>query len=187
MSDHASTETTQTLADRIAIEDVLARYCRGIDRCDAEELEQVFTEDALIDYGDGPKPREETIAGLMEGLGAMRLTHHNIGNVICRIAGDRAKTETYCVALHILPSDASPDHEGDIEMVVGGRYLDTLIKVENALGAHEWRIAERLYIMDWNRQGPATMQISGGLYDTLSRRGKRQPDDPSCDWWAKGV
>lgn len=182
MSDHASTETTQTLADRIAIEDLLARYCRGIDRCDAEELEQVFTDDARIDYGDGPKPRGETIAGLMEGLRAMHLTLHNIGNTICRIAGERAKAETYCVALHILPGEA-----GDTELVVGGRYLDTLVKVENALGAHEWRIAERLYVMDWNRQGPATMQMSGGLFDTLARHGKRQPDDPSCDWWAKGV
>ncbi len=182
MPQSAPSETFQTLADRIAIEDVLARYCRGIDRCDAEELAAVFTDNARIDYGDGAKPRDQTIAELMQGLGTMHLTQHNIGNVICRIDGNRAKAETYCVALHILPGEA-----GDSELVVGGRYLDTLAKVQNALGAHEWRIAERLYIMDWNRQGPATMQVSGGLFDTLARRGQRQPDDPSCAWWAKGV
>ena len=48
-----------------------------------------------------------------------------------------------------------------------------------------WKIAERLYIMDWNRQGPATMQESGGLYDTLARRGARAPNDLSYGWWAK--
>ncbi len=166
-------DSIRALADRLAIEDTLARHCRGIDRCDAEELEQVFTEDARIDYGDGAKPRDQAISDLMAGLEAMRLTQHNIGNMICRIDGDSAKAETYCVALHILPGE-----QNDIELVVGGRYLDTLVKREGI-----WRISERLYIMDWNRQGPASMQTSGGLFDTLSRRGSRHPDDPSYAWW----
>lgn len=175
MSDDPNTNPAQAdirrLIDRIAIEEVLARYCRGIDRCDADELARVFAPDARIDYGDGAKPPGETIAGLMAGLGAMTLTHHSIGNVICEIDADRARCETYCTALHILSSDE--------EMVVGGRYLDTLTK-----NAGEWRIAQRLYIMDWNRQGPATMQVAGGLYDTLARRGARHPHDPSYAWWA---
>lgn len=176
--------TPQTLADRLAIEDVLARYCRGIDRCDAAELADVFTKDARIDYGDGPKPPDETIAGLMGGLSAMKLTQHNIGNVICRIEGPRAMAETYCVAVHIL-ARGNDVGDGvtvpDIEMVVGGRYLDTLTRRDG-----KWRIAERLYVMDWNRQGPATMAQSGGLYDTLRRRGRRKPDDPSYNWWERG-
>jgi hypothetical protein len=161
------------LADRLAIADVLARYCRGIDRCDAAELGAVFTQDALLDYGSGAVPIAETIASLMAGLGAMRLTQHNIGNTICRITGTQARAETYCVALHIIPSS-----DGEIELVVGGRYLDTLTKQDGV-----WRIAERLYVMDWNRQSPATMQLSGGLFDGLQRRGSRGTDDPSAAWW----
>lgn len=162
------------ISDQWAIADVLARYCRGIDRCDADELAQVFTADARLDYGSGAAPIAETIAGLMQGLGAMRLTQHNIGNTICRIDGDKAKAETYCIAMHIVPGE-----DGDIEIVVGGRYLDRLVKQ-----AGVWRIAERLYIMDWNRSGPATMQLSGGLFDGLNRRGGRGVDDPSAAWWA---
>lgn len=165
---------TTSLADRIAIDEVLARYCRGVDRCDASELERVFAADAVIDYGDGAKPRDETIAALMQGLGAMRLTHHNIGNVLCEIEGETARAETYCVAYHVLPGA-----EGDeIELVVGGRYLDSLRKDDD--GA--WLITERLYVMDWNRTAPATMQLSGPLFDTLKRRGARAPDDPSYSW-----
>jgi len=160
------------VADRLAIEQVLARYCRGIDRCDPNELKRVFADNAQIDFGDGPKPREETIADLMTGLGAMRLTHHNIGNVICEIDGEGARAETYCVAYHWLPGDP------EIELVVGGRYLDQLEKIAGA-----WRIIDRRYIMDWNRQSPSTMQNAGGLYDTLLRRGARKPDDPSYEWW----
>jgi hypothetical protein len=170
-----STEALQGVADRIAIEQVLARYCRGIDRCDAEELKQVFAARSTIDFGDGAKPRDETIEGLMAGLGAMRLTHHNIGNVICEIAGESAKAETYCVAYHWLPGDP------EIELVVGGRYMDRLSKIDG-----RWWITERRYIMDWNRQTPSTMQDSGGLYDTLLRRGARKPDDESYEFWKAG-
>lgn len=167
----------EQIADKLAIAQVLARYCRGVDRCDASELERVFAPDARIDYGDGAKPPDETIAGLMEGLGQMRLTHHDIGNLICEIDGDTARAETYCVAYHVL---AGPDGD-EIELVVGGRYLDRFARGPDS----QWRIAERLYVMDWNRTSPSTMRTEGGLFDTLQRRGARAPDDPSCDWWSR--
>lgn len=166
--------TITEIADRLAIAETLARYCRGIDRCDAALLAEVFTADARIDYGDGPKPPAETIPGLMAGLGAMRLTQHNISNTVMQITGTTAKAETHCVALHLIPS---PD--GAIELVVGGRYLDTLAKSDG-----QWRIAERLYVMDWNRTQPSTMQTKGGLFDRLQRRGARGDSDPSAAWWA---
>ncbi|NJO14074.1 MAG: nuclear transport factor 2 family protein [Rhizobiales bacterium] len=161
------------LADRLAIAETLARYCRGIDRCDATLLAEVFTPDARIDYGDGAKSIAETIPSLMAGLGAMRLTQHNISNTVMRISGDTAKAETNCVALHLIPAP-----EGEIELTVGGRYLDRLIK-----HAGRWLIAERLYVMDWNRTAPSTMQLSGGLLGMLQRRGARGRDDPSAAWW----
>lgn len=164
------------LADRLAIAETLALYCRGIDRCDPDQLAAAFTPDAWIDYGDGAKPVADTIPGLMAGLGAMRLTQHNISNTVIRIIGDTAQAETNCVALHIIPAT-----EGEIELVVGGRYLDHLAKREG-----RWRIAERLYVMDWNRSQPATMQLSGGLFDGLQRRGARGSDDPATAWWAEG-
>lgn len=163
------------LADRLAIAETLARYCRGIDRCDAAVLATVFTPDARIDYGDGPKSPAATIPGLMAGLGAMRLTQHNISNTVMRINGNTAKAETNCVALHLIPAPA-----GEIELVVGGRYLDTLAKREG-----RWQIAERLYVMDWNRTAPSTMQLTGGLFDGLQRRGARGADDPAAAWWAE--
>ncbi|WP_086739645.1 nuclear transport factor 2 family protein [Erythrobacter colymbi] len=163
------------LADRLAIAETLALYCRGIDRCDPEQLAAAFTPDAVIDYGDGARPIAEVIPGLMAGLGTMRLTQHNISNTVMRIAGDSAKAETNCVALHIIPAP-----EGEVEMVVGGRYLDTLARREG-----RWLIAERLYVMDWNRTTPATMTLEGGLFDGLQRRGARGDEDPSTAWWSE--
>jgi hypothetical protein len=163
------------IADRLAIAETLALYCRGIDRCDPEQLAAVFTPDAVIDYGDGARPVVEVIPGLMAGLGAMRLTQHNIANTVMRIDGARAKAETNCVALHIIPG---PD--GESELVVGGRYLDTLVKARG-----RWLIAERLYVMDWNRSAPATMTLEGPLLGGLQRRGARGAEDPAAAWWAK--
>jgi hypothetical protein len=162
------------IADRLAIAETLALYCRGIDRCDPEQLAAAFTPDALIDYGDGAQPIGATIPGLMAGLGSMRLTQHNISNTVMQINGAQARAETNCVALHIIPTP-----EGEIELVVGGRYLDRLEK-----RAGRWHIAERLYVMDWNRTAPSTMQIEGGLFDGLQRRGARGSDDPSAAWWS---
>ena len=163
------------VADRLAIAETLALYCRGIDRCDGALLAEVFTPDARIDYGDGEKSTEETIPGLVAALGAMRLTQHNISNTVMRLSGDTAKAETNCVALHIIPTP-----EGETEVVVGGRYLDRLEKREG-----RWRIAERLYVMDWNRTSPATMQLAGGMFGGLQRRGARGTDDPSATWWER--
>lgn len=165
---------TTELADRLAIAETLALYCRGIDRCDPEQLAAAFTPDALIDYGDGARQITEVIPGLMAGLGAMRLTQHNISNTVMRISGDTARAETNCVALHLIPA---PD--GEVELTVGGRYLDTLTRREG-----RWLIAERLYVMDWNRTVPATMALEGGLFDGLQRRGARGPADPAAAWWA---
>jgi hypothetical protein len=163
------------LADRLAIAETLALYCRGIDRCDPEQLAAAFTPDALIDYGDGARPIAEVIPGLMASLGSMRLTQHNISNTVMRITGDTARAETNCVALHI-----SPVPDGEVELTVGGRYLDTLHRREG-----RWLIADRLYVMDWNRTQPATMALEGGLFDGLQRRGSRGSDDPAVAWWGE--
>lgn len=164
---------TAELADRMAIAETLALYCRGIDRCDPEQLAAVFTPDAMIDYGDGARAIADVIPGLMAGLGAMRLTQHNITNTVIRFTGQSAKAETNCVAFHLIPAP-----EGDSELVVGGRYLDRLTKREG-----RWLIAERLYIMDWNRTAPATMMLEGELLGGLQRRGARGSDDPAQAWW----
>ena len=173
-SDLIPPDLLRRVAARQDIAELLARYCRGIDRCDAAELDWVFADDARIDYGSGAQDKAATCAGLLAAVGAMRLTQHAIGNIIIEFDGDRARAETYCVALHILGEPGS-----ETEMTVGGRYLDTL---EQRAG--EWRIVERLYVMDWNRQEPATMRVEGGLYDVLQRRGGRKPDDPRYRWSA---
>ncbi len=153
---------------RQKIADVLTRYARGIDRCEIDTLLPVFWPEATADYGTGPQNAQAWARATLAALKGMLRTQHAISNLLVEIQGDQAHAETYCHAYHELDG---PD--GRREMVVGGRYLDRLEQRDG-----EWRIAQRTYVMDWNRNTPSTAQWDEGIYAGLKIRGARWPDDP---------
>jgi hypothetical protein len=150
------------------IGDVLARYCRGVDRCDLETLQGVFWPEATAQYGATIQNAWEWAAQLLPRLAQMLRTQHAISNSIIDVDGDRATAETYCRAYHEIETP-----EGRREMMVGGRYLDRL---ERRGGV--WKIAARVYVMDWNQNTPSTAQWDGPMYGRLSTTGQRHPHDP---------
>ncbi|GEO01253.1 hypothetical protein NSE01_30850 [Novosphingobium sediminis] len=158
----------EDVADRLAIMDVLNRYARGIDRCDLMVLRSVWWPEAKADYGTGEIDALAWSDGVVPALAAMRRTQHFLGNMLIDIDGMTATAETYCRAYHEVDS---PD--GPYEMEVGGRYLDRLEKRDGG-----WRLLHRRYVLDWSRNGASTAQWDGPLYGTLTRHGKRLPEDP---------
>ena len=132
----------QEMIARQKITDVLTRYARGIDRCDLDTLLGVFWPDSKADYGSGAQLAAAWCRATLEALKGMLRTQHSISNITIKIDGDEARAETYCHAYHELESPS-----GRREMVVGGRYLDRLERRDG-----EWRIAQRTYVMDWNRK-----------------------------------
>jgi hypothetical protein len=154
---------------RQKIADVLARYARGIDRCDLETLLSVFWPDATADYGSGAQSAPAWARATVAALQSMRRTQHALSNILVEVDGDHARAETYCQAFHEFDG---ADGAG-VEMVVGGRYLDRLERRDGV-----WRISNRVYVMDWNRNGPSTSQWEGGIYAGLTIRGGRWPNDP---------
>ncbi|PZN95810.1 MAG: hypothetical protein DCF31_05590 [Alphaproteobacteria bacterium] len=162
------TANLQWIGDRIAIADVMARYTRGIDRCDLDALCSVWWPGATADYGDGDVDALEWSAATVTALAALNRTQHFIGNLLVDIDGDTATAECYCRAYH---EAASPD--GATAFEVGGRYLDRLERRDD-----QWRIVHRRYVMDWNSNAPSTAEWDDGLYARLTRRGTRYPADP---------
>lgn len=152
------------------IEQALARYCHGVDRCDVDILKSAFWADATADYGSGESNAHVFAEGLIPALLSMQLTHHSISNILIQFDDNvtNAKVQTYCNAFHLTEVEGQM-----VEMEVGGRYLDQFEK-----RAGEWRIASRLYVMDWNRNGPSTANWTTGLYAQLSHRGGRGVTDP---------
>ena len=166
MSD-ASVDNVQEFIDRQAIQQVMMRYCHGVDRCDLEVLQGSFWEDGACDYGSGELNAMEWAVGTHAGISAMVRTFHSISNNWIEVDGDSATSETYCTAYHVIPGE-----DGTLtDMIVGGRYLDHHEKRGN-----EWRIKHRLYVMDWNQNVPNTDERSEGMLGGLNT-GSRMPED----------
>ena len=84
----------QALHDKIEIQELLARYARGVDAKDGELWKSVFTPDATLDYssaGAAVGTRDEVAAWLEQGLSVVPMTQHFISNIEIDLDGDRAK------------------------------------------------------------------------------------------------
>jgi len=134
----------QELLDREAIRDVLARYCRGVDREDAESLEVVYHDDALDSHGEfvgGPKDFVPWAFG--KARGSVRTIQHSLGTIVIDLQGDVAYTEAYFSA----PSVTLDDPPELVTLI--GRYVD---RFERRNG--EWRIARRVVVKDARNRVP---------------------------------
>jgi hypothetical protein len=152
------------------IRQCLARYCHGIDRCDAATLKSAYWPDAYEEHGtfDGPaREFADHITATMRGQ--VERSTQMIGNVMIELDEDlaRARVETYVFAF------LRPAGEG-IDRMIGGRYLDRFER-----RGEEWRILRRLYVLDWHRDRPSAADgEEEGLYALLGVHGARHPDDP---------
>jgi 3-phenylpropionate/cinnamic acid dioxygenase small subunit len=83
----------RALQDRLEIQELLARYARGVDDHDWDLYRSVFTDDAVIDYssaGSVVGTRDEVAAFLEEALAALPWAQHYITNVEIDLDGDMA-------------------------------------------------------------------------------------------------
>jgi hypothetical protein len=163
---------------RHQIDDVLGRYCQAIDRCDVEKLKSVYWPDAHDEHGGLFKGNAWEFADwVIPALKGMTRTMHLIANCVVEFDDDRhARGETYVVAYHDVPGEAAP-----VIAVAGGRYLDRFER-----RGDEWRIGERIYVIDWNQNHLTTEQWGTWLYGQLQRRGGRYPDDPAFPLFGQG-
>jgi hypothetical protein len=128
------------VADKLAITEVIYRYCRAVDRMDRPLMETVFHTDATADYG--PTFRG-TAQGLIDSLwtnhGKLLGHMHQVTNVLIDVDGDRAGSESY--ALGTLWNQAD---SGDLVVLTGmGRYLDRWSR-----RADVWAIDHRQFVYD---------------------------------------
>ncbi|MEC9344079.1 MAG: nuclear transport factor 2 family protein [Pseudomonadota bacterium] len=156
----------QYLLDRQAIEDVLKRYARGVDRHDEDIMRSVFHEDAIDNHGPFVGGRE-IFPGWVNDLhaGKTRAHSHNITCHSCEIDGDTAWTETYVAFVLYLSAS-------DKVMFGSGRYVDRFEKRNG-----EWRIALRRTMTDSRFEGDSS------VFDQPDRtpRGRWDRSDISYD------
>lgn len=160
---------------KINIADCLARIARGEDRRDAALLTSCFWPGAMIDFGIFRAPFEEYLGFVVPGDPSILLTCHTLGQSLIEIDGVNAQCETHLSSYHRVAST-----DGDIDMTIGGRYLDTL---ECRQG--EWRVIKRTLIYDWIRHDGASADFSQGVLGTPFLEGNyvgSTDADPSNDF-----
>ncbi len=179
------------VVDRQKIYDVLTRYCRALDRCDAELMKTVYWPDGYDAHGVFNGNAEEFAEFIVREIQTwFEVTQHTICNIHMEIDGDVAYTEAYLLAYHRVKGtagkigeifgpaylanlDIEPGTEPPQDFFYGGRYLDKLEKRDG-----EWRIKRRTVVMDWNRNVPTQSIWDEGMFKVLDIRGTRGKSDP---------
>lgn len=150
----------------LEIQQVLARYCRGVDRGDKELIKSIYHPDAIDSHGAWKGPGTKFADFIVKQMDrASGIGQHHITNVLIELDGDRARVESYFLALQ--PELGS---EGGLSPSAG-RYLD---RFELRDGA--WKIAHRQVIIDW--MGP-TLSDAQTEFQKQFPNGKRREEDLS--------
>ena len=168
-------EIQAEVADRLAIADTLARFCRGIDRLDEEMLRSIYWEDATDNHVGYVGTASGFIDHILPILRMTGPTSHLVGNTIIEISGSSAKVESYFSCHQLISGgDASSS-----VLLLGGRYLDRMEKRDD-----EWRISDRVLVIDWFRQYEDPMDWSAGFPGVAIKPGSRKPEDISYQLFA---
>ena len=126
----------QTLSDRMEIQDLLVAYCDAIDSRQWAKLDDVFTEDAWIDYtavGGAKGNLKDTKNYLDKALGKFSSYQHMMGLPRISLDGDKATARTICFNPIVLDKDGKPH-----VFFVGIWYNDELLRTDCG-----WRISKR--------------------------------------------
>ena len=155
------------VATRVKIEDVLRRYCRGVDRGDADLIRSAYHVDATDDHGtfkgSGHDFADHLVAVTRDRWLA---SQHQLHQTNLAIDGSTAWVETYFTAIPRLPGKTSKSR---LE-TFGGRYVD---RFEGREGV--WAIAHRRVVYDWSRVEEFAAEYPHADFDV----GTRDRTDPS--------
>ncbi len=167
--------SSDELANRLDIMEVLHSHCRGLDRSDTDCLKAVYWPEAEVDYGafkgSAHQFADLVVMALVENY---ELTQHTIGNPLIQFTGDNtARTESYVTARHLLS-------DGKLEMVFSGRYLDQLERRGDC-----WKLTYRQVVMDWSRTHTVVDERDSEAFAALSK-GNHGASDPSFKHFSSG-
>jgi hypothetical protein len=141
------------LDDRLAIQDLIARYPIVVDGRDWDGLDALFALDAHIDFtafGGPAGDLASTKAFLADALGGFRRTQHMMGLPAITLTGDRATARTSCHNPMVLD-----DGNGSTSVWLIGLWYDD----EFARTPDGWRFTsrrqERSYFITGLKDAPA--------------------------------
>ena len=144
-------DALQRLIDKDEIRDLMARYCRGVDRGDWEAVRATYHSDAYDDHADYKGDIDGFIAFAKSRTGGAVQVMHFLGECLIEFASpDVAIVETYFHTAHTLGPEAQKQYGtaagGSVQLSQYGRYVD---RVERRAGV--WRVATRAVVFESTR------------------------------------
>ena len=133
-----------SLEDRLALQELAARYARAVDRREYAAFAALFTSDGVL---CGPGYALEGRAEIERGIAQIeqyQATQHCVHNQLVDVAGDSGSGETYCVARHVYTRAGAAR-----KLDMGVRYQDQYRREAGA-----WRLARRELVLDWTQDLP---------------------------------
>jgi hypothetical protein len=159
---------------RQALHELTMAYCRGADRADEALLRSVFHDDAVVVAGAFNGKADAFARDVTKQIREnLKRCFHSVANEWFQISGDRAVGESYAIAVTTVVSGGK-----DMDSITGGRYVD---RFERRAGV--WKIAERVFVQDWNIQQPSTAVFDDAFYGGLKLRGCYGAGDPIYAFW----
>jgi len=145
-------ELMQEMLDEHELRRLVHRYCRAVDRGHIAELRSLYHHDASDTHGGfSSGSAGDFIDQIAAARPYLRSMQHHVTTTNFVIDGDIAEGEIYTIATHTFIADGR-----DVDIIVGGRYLD---RYEKRNGT--WKIAERAIVTDTAHvNDPSTRDLS---------------------------
>ena len=144
----------QEISDRLEIQDLLARYSAAIDGRRWDDLDALFTEDAVIDYAEmggirGTLAEQKAfLAAVMPGFAGFQ---HLTASTKLEIDGDTATGVSICHNPMVIEADGERR-----TFFVGLWYHDEYVRTDEG-----WRISRRVEEMCYFHNAPEGMAPPG--------------------------
>ena len=156
------------IADRLALENLVSRYCRAIDRHDWPTLRDLYHSDSFDDHGDFYTGNGQGFADAASSKLVLYERHmHSVLNSLFVVDGASAEGEAYFFAVVQTPLPDAKSYQ------FGGRYLDRFEKRNGV-----WRFLRRVVVHDWLMELPLSEETCL-LLDSMGVLGDRGASDPS--------
>ncbi len=165
----------QEVLDEHQLRKLVHRYCRAVDRGDVAELRSLYHHDAEDAHGSfSSGSASDFIDQLVAARPYLRSMQHHVTTANFAIEGEMAEGEVYTIATHTFIAG-----DRDVDLIVGGRYLDRYEKRDGA-----WKIIERAIVTDTAQvNDPSTVDLRHPVTrDTPA--GSMGSDDPSYGFFA---
>lgn len=168
MNPKSDLEILEQVEAKQALHSLNARFARALDRMDRCLMVSLWTDDAEVDCGAHQGSAKGFVVAVTTADAALERSFTSVSNEYFEVTGNTAIGEVYMINVSTVIEDGNK-----VDRLIGGRYLDSYREEEG-----QWKIAQRIFVHDWNMSHATTAVWDEGLFGLITLRGKRDQTDP---------